>query len=383
MQPPASRLARHTREHGRASVLRRYLRTALCLIVALPLLDQNSTAGAQVGWRFEDVVSLGGDSASTTFGSVAGIAFGVPGQLLVLDSQAAEVFIFDLESGRILETVGGKGQGPGEFVEPGLIAATRNGSFYVYDWKSGSRISRFASDGAFLDSTALGILAVSGLITGMAATDDGVVLKMTPFGLQIRGISSGVRHPQLVLRGGPDYGSTRVIWDWTELAREVMSRQEADEGTIEALVEPRPIWSQLASDRFAIATDDRYEVAIVDLRGRVTASLTRDVERRPITAEEKEMALARLPDYLRDRVKLGDFRRVLAGVFPGPDDTILVQRGVDGRVVVDIFAPTGEFITELGVPEGFKPLAGRDGFLAGVETTPSFETAVRVLRIRK
>ena len=99
--------------------------------------------------RFEDWVTevehrighgLGGDVG---FGSVAGVRVSNDGHRVhVLDGMSSRVTIWTPE-GALLETVGRRGQGPGEFLNPHGIGLLDEG-FYVMD---GPRLVSFAPDG--------------------------------------------------------------------------------------------------------------------------------------------------------------------------------------------------------------------------------------------
>ncbi len=71
------------------------------------------------------------------------------GQVVVLNGGSQELRFFDSE-GRFLHSVGGRGEGPGEFRSPAGLRRAADGGFQVWD-QSLLRVSNFAEDGTFQD----------------------------------------------------------------------------------------------------------------------------------------------------------------------------------------------------------------------------------------
>ncbi len=83
-------------------------------------------------------------------GSPTAVDMDREGRIYVADSQASEVRVFDA-SGRHLLSIGGRGDGPGEFNAPDDLKITSTGEVVVRD-QAGARFSVFAPDGTFLRS---------------------------------------------------------------------------------------------------------------------------------------------------------------------------------------------------------------------------------------
>ena len=98
----------------------------------------------------EPVLSIGAidGPAEVLFGRIASVAVGGAGSLIVADGQMGEIRIFDA-SGVHLQTIGGPGEGPGEF--RGLAGAwpTAEGAVVAVDQRL-DRITRFGPDGELL-----------------------------------------------------------------------------------------------------------------------------------------------------------------------------------------------------------------------------------------
>ena len=106
--------------------------------------------GEGEAWTLEEEVRIGTASGEgpELFGQVQGLVADDEGRILVLDSQAREIRIFDAD-GAHLRTVGGQGGGPGEIANAnGLAIHPEDGSVWVVDPGNG-RYSVFESNGDF------------------------------------------------------------------------------------------------------------------------------------------------------------------------------------------------------------------------------------------
>ncbi len=101
-------------------------------------------------WELEEELRIGTATGEgpELFGQVQGLVADDEGRILVLDSQAREIRIFDAD-GAHLRTVGRQGGGPGEFANAnGLAIHPEDGSVWVVDPGNG-RYSVFESNGDF------------------------------------------------------------------------------------------------------------------------------------------------------------------------------------------------------------------------------------------
>ena len=102
------------------------------------------------------------------FGVVAGARLHRNGSLWIAERQTQEIRIFDSGSGAHLFTIGGRGDGPGEFRRSSFLGFDAEGTAYVYDRRH-RRISVFSENGEFQRSdlmpSSLGISPLPGHVT--------------------------------------------------------------------------------------------------------------------------------------------------------------------------------------------------------------------------
>jgi len=72
------------------------------------------------------------------------------GRLYVADSKAHQIVVFDRESGEIVNIIGKRGEGPGEFSWPTSLAFDDEANLLVVD-QINSRVQRLTGDGEFID----------------------------------------------------------------------------------------------------------------------------------------------------------------------------------------------------------------------------------------
>ncbi len=89
----------------------------------------------------------------TLFGQVADLRLLPGGGLAVLDGQASRVIVFD-DRGRLVRTLGGPGEGPGELSSLANSLLLRSDTLMVSDWLQG-RWARYTVDGTLLPHRSL------------------------------------------------------------------------------------------------------------------------------------------------------------------------------------------------------------------------------------
>jgi len=104
------------------------------------------------------------------------------GELTVADGASRELRVFDLE-GRPLRTMGGEGEGPGEFASIGSIHRIRGDTLVAYD-ASNQRLTTFGPGGELARTTPVEpVPELDGQFRVAAVLDDGTpILRTEPFG---------------------------------------------------------------------------------------------------------------------------------------------------------------------------------------------------------
>ena len=363
----------------------------------------------------EDVYTAGALDGEDweTFGNVGSVAFDAAGNLHILDSQADRIVVV-APDGSFVRTVGGPGEGPGEFNSPTGLIVDRDGGYVVPNING---LEIFGPEGEYLRSVTLDLfkglpMRTDGLSAGRVVTR--TVMRMNrPEEREESGIvpESEGRPIEVFPLDGSDPEVLYAAWELPE---------ERDEGTLETTSSGGPSVYQMApprafvpglhcdvlSDgRVAVVDSIGYRVKLVGIDGTLTDVIERpivpkvvtdeirDAERERRRAEQEELEASMNSVSSGFRVRYGSVDDmtfaaeipVIDGIAVDWDDRIWVarhdERGV-GPELIDIVTPDGEYVGTLPadglrIPAAFGP----DGLLAYIETDDFDVRSVKVVRL--
>jgi hypothetical protein len=160
---------------------------------------------------------------------VSGLDFDRRGRVAIADVSEGNVKVYD-RGGQLLQVVGRKGEGPGEFSQPRYPRFTPDGGLYVGDGQLG-RVSRFDSNGVFVRVNSYPVIPMMGF-------------ELTPNGVALTGTGEG----QKAVMFGDSLGS-RSTW-MLDLQR-LRPRSDPDNPTWKFLTQ---YWLGVDGDSAYIAT---------------------------------------------------------------------------------------------------------------------------------
>ena len=356
----------------------------------------------------EDVYTAGALDGEDweTFGNVGSVAFDAAGNLHILDSQADRIVVV-APDGSFVRTVGGPGEGPGEFNSPTGLIVDRDGGYVVPNING---LEIFGPEGEYLRSVTLDLfkglpMRTDGLSAGRVVTR--TVMRMNrPEEREESGIvpESEGRPIEVFPLDGSDPEVLYAAWELPE---------ERDEGTLETTSSGGPSVYQMApprafvpglhcdvlSDgRVAVVDSIGYRVKLVGIDGTLTDVIERPIVPKVVTdeirdAEQEEQEASMNSGSSGFRVRYGSVDDmtfaaeipVIDGIAVDWDDRIWVarhdERGV-GPELIDIVTPDGGYVGTLPadglrIPAAFGP----DGLLAYIETDDFDVRSVKVVRL--
>ena len=356
------------------------IRYLLCAVTAAALL---ATGAAPVDARAQVVVENTLASAWTTtaewtleedlriwgppdgyLSDVIAVAVDSRDNIYILDGTTQEIQVFDAEGG-FLRTLGGQGQGPGEFREALGPAIAQGDTLWVADGRA-PRYSIFASDGRFIGTQ------VRRMASGMIAerctiAPDGSYMEWWTRLPKVESSDdmsdNDLRHHHPIrvstdeekqdtlpyleftrqLADLPSLGIRRPVWFGPSLKRTLGCR---DDVWFAPSGEYRIYRRTLAGDTTVVFTLEGVTPAAVDEADRDEVRAT--FERYP------DANAALMADYLR---ALPENKPVIAGLFvDGAGHVFVVPETsrVDAGTVVDVFREDGVFLGRVAVPEAVK-----------------------------
>lgn len=311
------------------------------------------------------------------------------GAIAVADASATNVRVFDGD-GRHLVTIGGPGDGPGEFASVTEFAGVSGDTLFVFDSRN-RRVSSFLSDGTLLDMVTMDSEA-AGRPLRLVRFDDGTYLSRS------RWLAPGTRlaglHPlrlevdsvvvERLDATGELIDTIGVVAD-REWAREIA---DLGGGRIAVSSASRPLGHSLfvrgAGDHAVVARTSAFELRWIEPSGGVRQLLRVDDMMRPATTDH--LATAREAEL--ERAGAGDpspeVRRRTERLFdlPPPEqlpafsdvrsspagDVWLAPYEVvpEGPTSWLVFSGMGAFLGRVEAPGGLDVLAVRDEYLIGV-----------------
>ncbi len=249
----------------------------------------------------EPVFSLGllDGPAEFLFGRIASVAIGPAGTLIVADGQSNEIRLFDAE-GNHLRTLGGPGEGPGEFGRLERAWSLAGGEIVAADR---ARITRFGADGELVNSETIsdsplrviGHAGPDAMLIGVQLRDafDGMREGMMEDALIKSQIAYLLRHTSdglldtLTLLKGP---STQIDVEGsgTNMSIQIMRVPLA----------PNPSATTSAAGRIAVTGGASYEIMLYGTDGALE-QIVRLAEEPPLRTE------AHLEAYVGNSVRMG------------------------------------------------------------------------------
>ena len=358
--------------------------------------------------HFEELYRVGSLSGEDweQFGSIRRVAFDAAGQLYVFDSQAQYIFVVG-QGGELRHTLGGPGEGPGEFRIPAGLAVMRDGRVVILDiGYPGYHL--FNADGGYERRVGL---PVSG--SRMIHTD----YFPYPGG---EAVVSAVGSQPLFIRffdEGRDQSHTSRPVERLILTGEVVTRDTVAEGWLPAggdtvrigersakVFGPRMLLGVLPDGSVAFSDSSAYAIRIARPGTGVWRVLRRPLQPIPVTNRmidaEKNRQLERLDEMegLRDPSLVRMSREVVAKLEFFEEVSILremktswsgeiwVQRGgeepIDDEGPIDVVTMDGRYLGSfragtIQLPSAFGP----DGIVAFIETDDLGVNTVVVKRL--
>lgn len=393
------------------------------LLLALPVAcgdtGDGSTTGAPgtldgpdmiVNAVTEDVFTVGSVAGDgwDTFGNVRSVHFDGRANLHIFDGQADHILVVGPD-GSLIRTVGGRGEGPGEFGNVRGAIVARDGSYTVMGL---TQIDLLEPDGGFVRR-----ITMDPMTTGMAMADialpDGrlVATQIVRFGVEDEESEEGGRPIHIFPLDGTEPELLYTAWELPEededesslsgsLSTGMLMRMSAGRA-----FEPRLDIDILTDGRLALIDSIGYRVKLIGLDGSVTGIIERPIAPLPVdgaimeaereryrkrdAAVRESATRTNLPIQIeREGVEertFADEVPVLYGVKVDWEDRIWVARrgptGADDGPT-DVVTPGGDYIGTLP-PNGLRtPNAfGPDGLMAYIELDELDVPSVRVVRL--
>jgi len=225
--------------------------------------------------QLQEDLSIGGNLNDDNyyFPKGASLAVDDQGTIYVIDVGNVRIQKYD-KTGKYVQSIGRKGQGPGEFQYPGAIRFDGEGNICLNDM--GMRaIKVFGPDGAYKKSVALRVF----LQSNFCISKDDIV-----FGLEVNYMAKD--GPRIaVIKVSPDGQTAETI---AQFQGELKANQPAY-----ALHQYTngPVLCGLSPSALCYGFSAEYKIILADGTGKTALIIEKDAKPQPITANEKEFLL--------------------------------------------------------------------------------------------
>lgn len=315
------------------------------------------------------------------------------GTIVLANGGTVELRFYD-RTGAYLRSVGGQGEGPGEFEAVSLVGAFGGDSLMVWDSRQ-RRFSVLASDGSFARSFRTS--SVPGVIpTAIGALSDGrVVLRTRELGVGDPTATTGVeRRPSHVVVLDPSGAVERELGSFPGEETSVVIREEGSSSY--GVIFGRDVHAAARRDAIAVGNDDAYRIRIYRTDGTLARIVMQTREPRVVQSGDFDRALPeplrpeapstpakerfeenieRMPRHETFPAFGGSASRALRFDRTGNLWVLEYRTPWDERSSWHVFDPDGVFVGRVDLPEGSAWLdAGGDWILLRLEDELDVET---------
>ena len=220
------------------------------------------------------------------------------GRIVVANGGSSELRFYDA-SGTLLTSVGGEGEGPGEFGRfMGAIWRAEGDSLVIYDYTNGMRLSVFDRNGTFGRAFRLELPSTSIPLADALIWGNTVVSRSGIYA--DGGRADGLRRDS-ALYCTHDMDGT-VFDTLGRFPGSELYAQSMGEGTSVATSRPfgRQPQSAATAEYWYFGSGDRYEIRAYGRSGALARLIRRDVANRPVSQAQMEDIRVRAPGARRD-----------------------------------------------------------------------------------
>ncbi|MGB2906346.1 MAG: 6-bladed beta-propeller [Candidatus Aminicenantaceae bacterium] len=294
--------------------------------------------------NLEEELTIGAveGAAETMFAEVSGVVVSEDGRIFVLDAKECHIQVFDAR-GNYLNSIGRKGQGPGETQNPRSIQVTPQSEIMVRDLQ-GDRMLFYTLEGEFLRDV---LTAEWGNLSKPLIDSQGNII-------------ADYSIPGQVFRRELSKFDSRLDTLFT------IHNLELFKLPVMKAFFPEFFWQVTKSDRIIWGFSTRYELQVLDSEGSLLRKITKEFSPVPITEEDKQDRMHFLfggitvpggitLEWPEHHWAFGDLSLDEEGrIF-----TRTFEKTPDGKsYVYDVFDPEGRFIAKIPIPA--KPQAWKN-----------------------
>lgn len=300
-------------------------------------------------WKLVEELRIGSaeEEGPALFGNVMDVEVDGLGRVWVVDSQAGEIRVFGPD-GRHVRTIGRKGSGPGEFQNLVGIERGPGERIWAYDFD----LSRFS------------VFDTAGRLVTSHLRRQQVMMMPWRGGFDARGRfydASGIPGPQRFTLVLLRYDSAMAPVDTMTIPRVETEEVKVERGQSRAFAQlpygPMQVWERSRDGGLWTGVTGRYELHHLSFPGDTTRTIVREHRPVPVTAAEKDSAIAGLEWFTKmggriDRGRIPDVKPAFEGLLEDNQGFLWVAPSVaeGARRPYDVFDPEGRYLSRVEFP---------------------------------
>lgn len=371
-------------------------------------LVDNTTSGVwgeNAGWSTDDALRFGeaAGAAEYQFGQILGVAPLSDQRIVVLDAQAQRLQVYGPD-GAYERTIGGPGNGPGEFSpQTGGLFVGRGDTILVPDLGN-QRLNAIPAEG---EPSNFPLRLEQGIPIAFDLGADGALVSQRR-AMNFGGGEAPADPNDLILAQHFD-GSVIDTLLTPKRGGTFQMRDGVPEITLFA---PEPMWTMLSDGRIAYASNDAYRINVYGPGGELEQVVTFPHQRQPVTEEEQQRVRELIRslweeqgvppqamDQMMSSMSFAENWPAFTRLQGGPDGSLWVQRVRDmstmtqdeldnwnpqldqGSPEWDVFEADGRYAGVVELPARFTPMTITTDRIYGVFRDEFDVQYVRVLSL--
>ena len=328
-------------------------------------------------WQLHEELRIGSvdEEGPATFGEIKALVVDSTGRIIVLESQAQEVRVFEAD-GQHVATYGGKGGGPGEFASAFGLMQASNELLYVPDQRN-ARMSVLSADSGFLRSYPLTLLRWGYVWDGVMRQDDHIIVPSLVFETRrglVRIYSPDLTQVDSVLLPEPavvNQSDPPGAFAWSSADEQVSGYTRVPFfATGAGFIDKSGMgWASTPGD-------PAYRIHRITLSGDTTSLVETRRSPLPVTESERDSAMNAVYEGLKeygvtrlDASKIPAYKPTVLGLFNDDNGDLWVQTSSpDSLRRYDVYSSLGEYrgsvVSRLNVVTYLQPVVRGDAFYA-------------------
>ena len=321
------------------------------------------------------------DTGTYFFGFIEDLAVTSGGHMVVLDSEAMHLKVLQPD-GTLIDTLGRRGQGPGEFQGATRVEVARGDSIYVFD-NNLDRLSVFSPPPSPEWARSTVITSEKGNLTSLRVLSDQLVGELTLGYTRKEGLYRPSPNTWYALDKGEVSGDSLL----SEHRQQVATSFGGQGAAIAYLPFGRATRVAAGPNRLYHGFTDSLQIRATSLDGTTEVIATVPTDPIPVTEAERDSTLEDIPSAIRRPItsSFPETKPAFTDLVVAEDGRLWVRRPSEGLNVQTVswwvLNPESKTVYEIQLGADVRLEVVRDGIAYGTATTESGAPAVVQYRI--